>query len=121
MLVFCVSFITDIHYFRVSDDDDSVQRAFITNRVLCSVIILYFMIHELRKCIKRGNYRDYITRVIYINEILLYACYISYVIVSFVVPDCLDAIKGIQIGITIFGFSKLAFLMRIYNAFSFLV
>jgi hypothetical protein len=55
------------------------------------------------------------TKVNYINEILLYGCYISYVVVSFVIPDCLDAIKGIQLAITVFGFTKLAFLMRLYN------
>jgi hypothetical protein len=115
MVVFCVSYITDIYYFRVSDDDDSVQQSFIANRALCSVILLYFMIHEVRKCIKRGNYLDYFTKVNYINEILLYGCYTSYIVVSFVIPDCLDAIKGIQLGITVFGFTKLAFLMRLYN------
>jgi len=115
MVVFCVSYITDIYYFRVSDDDESIQKSFITNRVLCSVILLYFMIHETRKCIKRGNYLDYFTKVNYFNEILLYGCYISYVVVSFVIPDCLDAIKGIQLAITVFGFTKLAFLMRLYN------
>jgi hypothetical protein len=79
------------------------------------------MIHEIKKAYRRKNYKDYVTEAICFNEVLLYSSYISYIAVSFSVPDCLEAIKGLQIAITIFGFTKLAFLLRLFNTLSFLV
>lgn len=115
MLIFIASFLVDL-YFWVKDPKDPMrEKVFVGTRVICMVILFYFLTIEIRQIRLLDSIYDYFDEFWSLNEIFLYPAYVSYVTVGFSKPEWLYAIKSLQFLLVVSSFIKLCFFLRIFD------
>ncbi|CDW79774.1 wd-40 repeat protein [Stylonychia lemnae] len=124
-LIFIAGFVFEAYYSleNIEREDDTVKDnrligVIISTKIICSLVLLYFIIDEVKQLIKSG--KEYFQEWWNIFDMLLFITYFSEMICeAFTVNS--DVIVVMKVTIMFLAFLKVNFFLRIYDGFSFLV
>jgi hypothetical protein len=76
-----------------NDHEDDQLSAFIVTRIICGLVVIYFLSLELRQINKNNSVVEYLSEFWNYNDILLFLVYPTYVAVAFTRKEEVYVIK----------------------------